>query len=349
MKRILHQLSKAICAFIVGPEAQSGPTPHVLDDESVPPPYVIPQSGFIPHVLRDLVDLETRPLCLTKIAYDWCSVIYENRHTLEDWEGLLLTSLEVGFRHLDPQVTTLTLTLTHTEHHREVADIVFKSQNVDAIADLLQSWAVGDSPPIPPGARAERLVCLCNLVPFSSRLRQLVICSVEFVCYGWFEGVGVDRLVELLGHLHVTVEDMVLPFLWIRILVGTLKTSEGARLLSHWYWELLVELVVSELVRITPEVSYNPQITAFLTEAQEWSKLECWMGTVWISWPPEDREITEEDLSYSMLLLCRQRPGALQKLEQWMERRSQVANRNIPESFQRICKQAREAAQQDTP
>jgi len=109
-----------------------------------------------------------------------------------------------------------------------------------------------------------------------------------------------------------------------------------------------VELAISR-PQLLDGVTYHPQITAFLTEAQEWSKLECWIGTVAISWPPEAGGITEEDLSCSTLLLFRQRPGAFQKFEQWMEGRSQFPGRNVPESFQRICKQAQEAARLDTP
>jgi len=327
MERILHQLSKVVRSAILSVE-------------------VHPE--LISHVLHDLVDLETRPMCLTEIAYDWCSAICESRQSLSDQEFLLFTSLEVGFRHLDPQNRDTVPTLTHTEHHLEMIDIVLKSQNSDAIADLLCSWIIGYSLHIPRNTCAERLVCLHNLVPFSSRLRQLVILSVGLVGYEGFEGVEVERLIELLNHLHVTLEDMIFRAKWATILANILQTSKGLQLLSHWYWELLVELSISQ-PRSLWGVTYNPQTMIFLTEAQEWSKLECWMGTVWMIWPPEAYGITEEDLSYSMLLLLRQRPGALQKLEQWMERRSQEKSENIPESFQRICKQAQEAARQDTP
>jgi len=75
--------------------------------------------------------------------------------------------------------------------------------------------------------------------------------------------------------------------------------------------------------------------------------LMTWMGTVWILWPPEADGITEEELGRSILLLFRQQLGAFQKLEQWMEQWSQINITNIPESFQRIRKQAQEAAQRD--
>ena len=93
MEKILPQLSKAIRSAIDDTEAQR---------------------KFIPHVLRDLIGLETCPVCLTEIAYDWCPVIYENRLGLEDWEGLLVTSLEIGFGHLDPRDCHTKFALIHT-------------------------------------------------------------------------------------------------------------------------------------------------------------------------------------------------------------------------------------------
>ena len=327
MEHILRQLSEAIRSAIVDTKA------HL---------------GYIPHVLRDLVDLETRPVCLTEIAYDWCAVIYDNRESLGDWEGLLLTCLEIGFRHLDPRGPSIAPILTPTEPHLEMVDIVFKSQNSDAIADLLHTWTTDRPLRVPPDTCAERLVSLCNLVPSSSRLRAIVICSVGFFGYEGFEGVGMKRLAELLNHLHVTAEDIDDEYRWATLLLDIIKSFEGTRLLSHWYWELLVELTISQSMWLR-RVTYNSQIATFLTEAQEWNKLECWIGTVWILWPPEADGITEEDLGCSTLLLFRQRPGAFQKFKQWVERWSQKAGNNTPESFQRICEQAQEAAQRDTP
>ena len=74
-----------------------------------------------------------------------------------------------------------------------------------------------------------------------------------------------------------------------------------------------MELAISEPWPGSSRIAYSPQITTLLTEAQEWNKLECWVGVVWMAWPPGT---TEEDLDRSMVLLFRQRPGALQKLEQ---------------------------------
>ena len=328
MEQILHQLSKAVHAAIDGTEAQR---------------------EFIPRVLHDLIRLEIRPVCLTKIAYDWCSTIYENRQILGDWKGLLLASLEIGFRHLDPRNYYTAPPFTHTEHHPEMVDAVFNSQKSEAIADLLHAWTMGYSLHVPPGTCTERLICLQNSVQFSPRLRLLVIRSVELIGYGGFEGVGVERLVGLLDNLSVTFEDTVNQSEWLWLLLETLRTSEGSLRLSDWYWELPVELAVSCSLPSGHETIYNPQITKLLAEAQEWSKLEHWIGAVWILWPPEAGGIMEEDLGHLTPLLFRQRPGAFQKFEQWMERWSQRHGENIPESFQRICKQAQEVAQRDTP
>jgi len=280
------------------------------------------------------------------MAYEWCSVICENRN-LEDWESLLLVSLEIGFRHLDPWDRYNGAELTHTEHHRELVDVVFKSKESEAIADLLDAWTSEGPFHEPPynllSICVNHLVGLHHLVPFSSRLRQLVIRSIEVICYKGFEGVGVKRFIELLDHLHVTVKDMYEGPEWMKLLLDTLQSSEGVQHLSHWYWELLVELTVLHSLWLSHDTAYNPEITTFLTEAQEWNRLECWMGIVWIMWRTGVDGITEEELHHQTLLLFRQRPGATQKFEQWMER----LGRGVPGLFRRICKQAHEAAQRD--
>ena len=299
-------------------------------------------------MLDDLTKLEIRPLCLTETAYTWCSVVYENRQSLWDWERLLVC-LEIGFRHL--KFTRFTeATLTHTKHHRGLVDAVFRSQEGEVIADLLRAWTTFGTPYELDGellnSCAGHLVCLHNLVPFSPRLERLVIYSVELIGYEGFEGVGVERFVELLNHLHVTAEDMDDELRWAKLLFDTVRSFEGAQHLSHLYWELLVELVVSESQWMTPDLTHSLQIITSLTEAKEWSKLECWMGILWML---GSGGMTEEDLEHSMVLLFRQRPGAVQKLEQWMERWSQINSGDIPEPFKRTCEQAHEAAQRDAP
>jgi len=321
-------LSKVICSAIVGDEVER---------------------RSISHVLQDLIGLEARPAYLTETAFDWCSMIYESRESLADWKGLLLACLEIGFRHLDPKDQATAYRLTHTDRHPEMADVVFGSQNSEAVADLLHAWIIGDSLEATRDIWIERLICLHNSVPFSPRLRRLVIRSAELIDCEGFEAVGLERFLGLLDLLHVTVEDMEKPLRWLGHLLYTLKTLNGAQHLSHWYWELLAELVISLPPWWIGWVRYNPHIVTFLAEAQEWSKLECCMGIVCILRPPEANGITEEDLGRSISLLFRKRPGAFEKLKQWMEQWSQKNNESIPESFQRICEQAQETVQQDIP
>jgi len=330
LENILHRLSEAIVSAI---------------------DTARPQREFIPYVLCDLNGLENRPWYLTKMAYEWCSVICENSQGFRGWECLLFSSLEFGFRHLNPRDGHFGYELTHTEHHQKLVDVVFKSQKSEVIADLLHAWTAQAPPHTPAHALlsicTEHLVGLHGLGSFPSRLRRLVLRSIEVIGFKGFEEVGVERFVGLLNHLHVAVEDIDEKYKWVELLLDTLQSSEGAQHLSLWYWELLVELAVSYPWWLRHNVTYSPQIMTFLTEAQEWSKLECWMRTVWVVWPPGDGGMLEEDISCTMLLLFRQRPGAAQRLEQWIGRWSQERDRDMPESFQRIFKQAHEEAQRN--
>jgi len=313
-------------------------------------------------MLRDLIKLEYPPGFLTTIAYEWCSVIYEKRKRIPDWGSLLLVCLETGFRHLDFRTEFIEAELTHTEHHRGLVDAVFKSQESESIADLLHAWTARckyyDSAHGLLDFCPAHLVGLRNPLPFSPRLRRLVIRSVERIGYEGFEGVGVERFIGLLNHLHVTIKDMDKKENWGKLLLNTIQSSEGIQHLSHWYWELLAELILvleswrlrvdPVYGRLGPDLARSLQIITCLTEAKEWNKLECWVGVVWMLLPKE-LDPGEWDLGHSMTLLFRQRPGAVQKLEQWMEQSSRRACRDVPESFKQAHKQANEAAQRDGP
>ena len=298
-------------------------------------------------MLQELAQLE-RPEYPMEIMFDWCTTIYKNRQNLEEWESLLFASLEIGFRQFDPQKPVKS---THdpSKDYPEMADAVFGSRNSEVIADLLYGWITCHSIWDLSGILENRLLYLHNRVPFSPRLRRLVIRCVELLGCGGFVESGVGKFVELLDHLHVTVEDMDDRAEWLMLLLETLQTPEGPQHLSHWYWELVVELAVLQSQRHVP--TYSPLILESLVKAQEWSKLECWMGTVWTLWPPEADGITEEDLGDSIHILFEKRPCAFQKLEQWMERWSNrfKEKKDIPGSFQRICGKAYKAVQRDTP
>ena len=332
LKQILNQFSKAVLLTANG--------------DWVPP-------GSILHILRDLAKLESRPPRLTAIAYEWCSDIYANREKIEDWKSLLLVCLELGFRHLDPGKLHPDITLTHTQDHWGLVDVVFKSENGEAIADFLHAWTVDYDLPREMGEIVGictgHLVGLHDLVPFSPRLRRLVIRFVERASYKGFAGAGVEKLIELLNHLHVAAEEMDRLDKWASLLLDVIRSPEGIQRLSHRYWEFLAEPAVWVNRGLEFGDTDALKIPKTLIDAQEWDKLECWIGVVWMF--SESARITEEDLEHSTLLLFRQRPGAPQRLEQWMERWSkQHRLRHVPESFQRILAQAHETVQrQDAP
>jgi len=155
----------------------------------------------------------------------------------------------------------------------------------------------------------------------------------------------VEKFVELLNHLHVGIRDMDYKPEWILVLLDTIQSPEGAQYLSNQSWELLVELTIS-MSGWVGHATYSPQVMVSLLEAQEWDRLECWVAVVWMVWPPEADEMTEE-LENAMVVLFRQETGTVQKLTQWMEWWSKEWNRDVLEVFQRICKLAPESVQQD--
>lgn len=162
-----------------------------------------------------------------------------------------------------------------------------------------------------------------------------------------FEEVGAEMFYGLLNHLHIGAEETDAPMEWSPMLVDTVKSPEGRRQLAVQSWEFLVKLATLHTWKLSG-TTYPPHVTPSLLKSQEWDKLECWMGVVWMAWPPEtDKE--PEDLKFTMESLFRERPGALRKLTQWMEQRAEHQKKfgldcAVPASFQRICKQAHEAA-----
>jgi len=68
---------------------------------------------------------------------------------------------------------------------------------------------------------------------------------------------------------------------------------------------------------------------------------------VWLVWPPEGGNTTEEELENAMFSLFHQQPGTLQELEgqmeQWSKEWSWV---QVPESFKPICKKVHDKVAQ---
>lgn len=227
-----------------------------------------------------------------------------------------------------------------------MADIVFGSQDNDEIEDLLHAWTSHNIPhelPLPLEVYARHLV---GLKPSSQRLRQLVIHAIGAIGYQVFEQVGVEGLFELLNHLNASVEHINAKEGWAVLLMDIIQSFEGIQHLPCLYWELLVELLILES-QLLEGVTWSPHVMESLEGNQEWDKLECWMGIVWMVWPPEADSITEKDVQHVILSLFHQQPGAIQKLEQWIEQWGKSNGKVVPKSFQQGCEQVHiEVAQQ---
>jgi len=298
--------------------------------------------------------LDEHPVYLTTMAYEWCSVICQNYQSLTYREDLILRSLQIGFRHLDPRDDKIAAELTHTEHHQKLIETVFRYGCDEWIGNLLQAWTSRSDFHEPYTLLKTCARYLVDLQSPSARLRSLVIRAIELIGYQEFEQVGVGKFFKLLDKLRVGVEDMknssysTRPDLdkvyrWTRILIAAINSSEGIRL-SYSYWELLVE--ITPLVPCFREdfcSHCRPQITTSLEDAKDREKLECWIGVAWALWHLDSAEA--EGLKRVALSLFRQRPSAIQKLEQRMGRRRYY---RPSVSFLQICKQARiEGAQQN--
>ena len=297
-----------------------------------------PLCAPLPELLERLCNSKSQSKQLTEMAYGWCSLICENYSTLGGAKELLLLSLEAGFRYINPG-REIKADLIHTEHHQKLANIVFSCGDGEAIADLLCAWTSESHYP-QLNICVEYLIGLHHLYPFSSRLQSHIINAIGLIGYQQFEQVEAEEFVRLLSDLEAYTGYQFNGHGWLRLLLDGIKSSNGIQYLSHSDWKWLVERVAywsDELETST----YSPDTMVFLVDTKEWDKLKCWITIVWLVWPPEGGQTTEEDLENTMFSLFHQQPGALQELEEEMEQWSKEWPWNqIPESFKRICKKA---------
>ena len=319
LKGVLDQATKTITSALN--------TPH-------------PRDRAIEEALLCLARLENRSEELAEIAYGWCAMIWENRQAYNYWEGLLYLSLEVGFRCLDPRAR---VNLVLTEPHRQLANSVFKSNSSEAIEDLLVALNEygRDGPAVRSLGPLNRYILEFhnNIVPFSPRLRRLVLESVALIGYEGFD-VEAECFFGFLNHISAGVEVTDVPVELCFTFLKVAQSYGGHRDLTIQSWELLANLIAECSWR--NYVRYNPQVTSSLLGAEAWEKLECWMGVVWMMWPPEYSN-APGDLKTPMESLLRTRPGAVRKLTEWMGRSSEIRKVDVLESFERICEQARQA------
>ena len=153
-----------------------------------------------------------------------------------------------------------------------------------------------------------------------------------------FEVMGVVRFVRLLNNLCADAEEGDVPEGWGSVLLDAVQNPEGRQHLTLRSWELLAEISTSP-PWFSLSTPYASQVSDSLSKDQEWDKFECWMVILMMQCI-RGYYGTEGDLEYGMKLLFRQRPGAAQKLTQWMEERSKGFGVGVPQSFKKSHKAA---------
>ena len=296
------------------------------------------RSHLIRELLASLTRLESHPMWLTHMGYEWCVAVWENRHSYLDWERLLHLSLQIASRDLDLRHLRV-YGPTPVIFQRDLVDAIFKSNRSDPIADLLSAFNIHSPPPVDVSTWYIMDHLNNTKAPFSPKLQRVVMLLIQHIDEeGGFREVEMERVVELVNRLHISVDDIELRPTWVQILVKIIESPEGIRHLAVRFWELLVELSTVCPQRLNDD-AYNAYVAVFLLEAQEWEKLEHWISIVCMQWVDGD---TAEKVERAMTLLFCQRPGAAQKLTQVMERAiwGKV-------DFRSICERAREAARFD--
>ena len=268
-------------------------------------------------------------------GYGWCLMIWKNRESYEGWETLVLLSLEVGLRnYYTSPIGIRDVPFTGGELHQGVHDTVLKSNNSEAVTDLVWASLMFDKT-----GGLGLSICADYIIdrrgritePSSQHLRSFFTDHVARMGSWAFLVEGRERSAEVLNTVHIGVEEAGTweRFSWSETLVDIIEFAE-ARCLTLHAWKFLAKFMTTG----RPGGSwYNPDITISLMNAQEWDKLECWVDIVWVAFPPEIDNVAKE-LEDAMEALEKERPGALRKrVERW----SETWGKDLPESFQQTC------------
>jgi len=326
-------------------------------------------------LLNIFLTWESRPMCLTPMAYQWCSAISECFRRFErdgitsegpppshyggaglrprrgapnpnPYAGLLFTALEVGFRHvgLEHEHSSSAIHLIHTRHHELMFEDAFASEDDDVIADVVSVWVV-DPLVTPPGSCTRYLAKLTERGrSFSRRLRRMIVHAIQGHWPMELEAAGLE-LILVLNHLEVGVEDVgdASRLYWVSLLVGALRSTAGWERLSSHNWLLLGNLISmgARLPQRSPGL--DMVIMRSLEDAEYWEKLEIWLLTVWGSWYTGDT-VPMQEVEQATLKLFLQRPTTIQRFED-LHARTPAAYaslfRTCGDQFRRICDKTR--------
>jgi len=276
------------------------------------------------------------------MAYAWCTRVCGEIENDDQCAHLVYLALQVGFRHLPPALVRFDIRTNHAHaDHQRMVDLVFRCEDYETIADALCAWTSledGDQRPSLLGLCAKRLVKLADRdVEFPPRLRLVVIRAVNLIGLQDFEWAGMEALVGLLNRLEVSIDDIRnTTDGWVSLL-RVIASEVGRELLSLQYWELLVQLVGS-LPDESKSMLWDAGVIASLEANGQWERLIFWLGSLWISRPPEGDSSPTDEIIRATAALFEQDPTAVQKLEGWVRRSGGASlGRVYADEFQRIC------------
>lgn len=244
-------------------------------------------------MLYQLVKWDARPDHLRTMACEWCSTICKEYIDLEYAQTILYFSLRVSVCGLDSSNPSSweSCKLTHTKHHQHVVEIAFNSGNDEFIEDLLYAWISCGMSHMPPEFLS---MCVGYLVDMrcmphtSPRLWKLVVRSIGLIHVEQFEQVGMEKFVALLGHLNFGEDDVDAESRtnWVWLIAYVAQSPEGRRSLPHRYWELMMDITVTEVQESYHE--HTLQITGVLEEEEDWDILVYLVGFIWVTQHPEN-------------------------------------------------------------
>ena len=278
-----------------------------------------------------------RPVCLTSMAYSWCSAISEvsrrpgGAFIIDNLDPYLqdpnfFAPLKVAFRLVGPANNWGKGTHTiHTPHHDRVLKDAFSSDDDEVIADAACAWIVCN--PRPTGSCAHSFTNRVGTPrSFPPRLRQVAIRVIGEVGLTELIGSG-EEVVRLLNRLDTCAGDLHHRGRWLKLLFNVIRSTTDETLSSH-YWCLLDELASAEFSLSGSEVR-DVETTRLLEGAEDWEelevmrspkgakdweKLEVWMVIVWRILP-EPMPGSMGDIGSVTLELLLSRPSALQRFE----------------------------------
>ena len=272
------------------------------------------------------------------MAFAWCAAICEEIEDDGQCASLIYPVFRVGFSCFTRDEIQFEVDYIPTVH--QMVDLVFERVDYEILADALYVWTSQGN-----YNNCDRLLgpCAGHLVElaqadreFPPRLGQAIIRVINLVDF--VERVGVERFVGLLAHLEVGIDDITTARdNWATLILEIIASEVGREQLPFRYWELLVQLSRNFSGELR-SVLCDGEIIGSLEEEEEWEKLECWLGAVWIVQYRSEDEPEVEVIIQATAALLQRIPKAAQRLKGWVADSEEGSFARVhADEFQRVC------------